>query len=288
MLFGISIYRFLSLSRISVYRFLPLWNIFQTYSPTFARGSPFYADTTADIKYLFHICFIASIALQCFLGSAYIDFCCSGGSAYIDFYRSGIFSRHTAQHSPVVLLSTLIQQWTSNICSISVPSHCNAFWDQRISISTTLEYFPDILPNIRPCSHLLTYHGSSTCPTFARAPPFCILILICFSSLFSFSTPFSQLFTYYSLYFPSLNFRSSVFLYHVQRFAIGLFNQPLIHISVSSQSQYPLPSSSTADTEPIVFAWCYASKSIISSPTCSTSSSPARERGEGSCFRVRL
>src|SRR6266702_1713075 len=109
MLFGISIYRFLSLSRISVYRFLPLWNIFQTYSPTFARGSPFYADTTADIKYLFHICFIASIALQCFLGSAYIN-----------FYRSGIFSGHTAQHSPVLSpfnLSRLLN--VSNICSCS-------------------------------------------------------------------------------------------------------------------------------------------------------------------------
>src|SRR6266702_4265617 len=111
-----------------------------------------YADTTADIEYLFHICSITmqcflgsayidfchsggsaevpthcnafwdqrisisalwrisicSIALQCFLGSAYIDFCRSGGSAYIDFYRSGIFFRHTAQHSPMVLLSAYL------------------------------------------------------------------------------------------------------------------------------------------------------------------------------------
>ncbi len=229
---------------ISVYRFLPLWRISRS-----------------------------SIALQCFLGSAYIDFCTLEDQHL--FHRTAmLFGISVYRFLPLWRISIyrFLPLW--NIFQ----TYCPTFTHGSPFCISVLTFLPST-----PFSHLLTYHGSSRCPTFACAPPFCVLILICFSSLFSFSTPFSQLFTYYSLYFPSLNFCSSIFLYHVQRFAIGLFNQPLIHISVSSQSQCPLPSSTTADAE-----WSYASKSIISLPTCSMSSLLARERGKGSCFRVRL
>src|SRR6266702_1337009 len=144
------------LFEISVYRFLPLWRIS-----------------------------ICSIALQCFLGSAYIDFCRSRGSVYIDFYRSGTFSRHTAQHSPVVLLSMLIQQRTSNICSISLQCFLGSayinFYRSGIFSGHTAQHSPVLSPfNL---SRLLNVSNICSCSSFLHTH----IDLLFFSILFFYS-----------------------------------------------------------------------------------------------------